>query len=173
MAKTKTVPVPATKIRVRYVYDADASFEECNGEARPLTETEYAENSYRHCPDHPRAGTIVINQDPPYTSAQIQGCAVCRRPGTAYVDVPYPEYLAYYGNPNRHVYLGCEAQTCCVCCGEWRTTGSVWGIDFMDDSLELRAIDIGEWMTEAQAAALPGYAGEMAREQIDEARDAD
>jgi hypothetical protein len=171
MAKTTTAPAAAAvKIRVRYVYDEDARFEECNGEARPLTEAEYAENSYRSCPDHPRAGTIVVNEEPPYTSAQIQGCAVCRR--TDYVDVPYAEYLRYYGDPDRHVYLGCVAEACCACCGSWTVKGSVWGIDLMDDSPELRAITVGEWMTEAAAAALPGYAGDMAREQIAEARDA-
>ncbi len=32
--------------RVRFVIDEDASFEECNGKPRPLSEDEYAENYY-------------------------------------------------------------------------------------------------------------------------------
>lgn len=41
--------------RIKFVVDPDAQFEECNGEARPLTEDEYRENPYRGCPMHPRS----------------------------------------------------------------------------------------------------------------------
>lgn len=34
------------EFRVRFVIDEEARFEECNGEARPLTESEYADNQY-------------------------------------------------------------------------------------------------------------------------------
>ena len=164
--KTKTAT--KTAIRVRFVIDQDAQFEECNGEARPLTEEEYAENAYQACPLHPRAGTKVIDIGGK-GKPQIQGCAICGN--TKYEDVPYAEYLAYYGNPDAHVYLRCETQKQCPTCGGWQATGiSLWGIDFMQDSRELNSINVDEWMDEATAATLPGYAGEVAREQINETR---
>lgn len=147
----------AVSTRVRFVYDDDHQFEECNGESRPLTEEEYTKNTYRACPDHPRAGSQVIQGLP-----QIQGCAVCQR--TDYVDVPYEEYLSYYGNPDRHVYLGCIVQVRCSHCDHWGEKSAIFGIDFMDDSPELYAIKVGEWMHAEVAAQLPGYAGEIARE---------
>ncbi len=89
----------------RYIidYDPDAQFEECNGEARPLTETEYAENYYND-----KQGNRVS----------------------------YADYLAYQGNPDRHVYLEIIREDKCPCCGSWVSGGSLCRIDFMDDDKE-------------------------------------
>jgi hypothetical protein len=159
---------------VRFVYDPDSSFEECNGEARPLTEAEYAENSYRGCPDHPRAGSRVIDAS---ISPNIVGCAVCGR--RDYAEISYAEYLAYYGNPEKHVYLGCIVEAQCPCCSAWTAEGSsLWGIDMMTDDPALHRVAIGtlrdrvaqgEWLTPAEALALPGYLAEVARELLGEA----
>src|SRR4029453_15521147 len=46
--------------RVRFVHDDDAEFEECNGQARPLTEAEYAEHSYQK---DGRSGRYAENLD--------------------------------------------------------------------------------------------------------------
>ena len=150
------------KIRVRFVLDEDSSFEECNGEARPLTETEYADNQYMACPNHPRSKV------PPARTEN--GRAWCGECQAKYAPIPYAEYLAYYGNPDRHVYLGCIVDRSCPTCGHFDHAASVWGIDFMDDSREMDAISIGDWMDEETASKLPGYAGDVAREQISEAR---
>jgi hypothetical protein len=158
-----------TRYRVRFVYDPDASFEESNGEARPLTEQEYKGNEYRGCPVHPRK---------PLKAHGTCSVADCRRKAQ---DIPYDEYLAYYGNPERHVYLGCIVDRACPCCDEWSTAGSLWSIDFMDDDRALHAITIGnmeygsrsakgEYLTEEQAIALPSYLGEVAREVLDDAK---
>ncbi len=165
--------------RVKFVYDEDAEFEECNGENRPLTEAEYIENQYQACPRHPRAASKVIRKA--YTRKTpngakhvraIVGCTVCGE--TTYENVPYVEYLAYYGNPARHVYLGCivERQTSCTC-GEhvaWETAGSLWWIDFMDDDQAYLSLDINTWYTPAEAAKLAGYAGTVALGVLGEAR---
>jgi len=123
------------KFRVRFEYDPDGRFEECNGEARPLTEEEYAENAYM------RDGQPM----------------------------PYAEYLAYYGNPDRHVYLRAHAQRSCPCCGEWGSDEYLGSIDNMDDSPELLAITIGKILTPAQALTLPGYLRECATDLLQQA----
>lgn len=125
-----------SKYRVKFVYDEDAQFEECNGENRPLTSEEYAENEY-------------LEHGKP---------------------VPYDRYLEYYGNPDRHVYLGCIAQRQCSCCEEWVNAASVWGIDFMDDSPELKALIIGNhYYTPQEVLVLPGYVRDVALDELMEA----
>ena len=121
-------------LRVRFVLDPDASFEECNGEGRPLTAEEYAENGYL-------------------------------RPGGE--PIPYAEYLEYYGNPDRHVYLQCQVQKQCPCCGAWSYEGGTGGIDFMDDDPELNATDC--WILPGEAEKLPGYLREVALQDLEEA----
>lgn len=136
--------------RVRFVYDEGACFEECNGEARPLTEEEYAEDYYND-----KDG----NQ------------------------IPYAEYLRYYGNPDRHVYLGCvvERVTVCPCCEAQKveTAASLWGIDMMDDDTVLDLLVVGtlrdephpsELYTEDQIAKKTGYLFDAARELLQEAK---
>lgn len=146
-------PNPTATTRYRIEYDPDASFEECNGEGRPLTEEEYAENSYQACPDHPRAGTKVISVGPP----QVQGCAICGR--TDYETIPYEEYLQYYGNPDRHVYLQIIRQDRCPCCDSWVDGDSLSGIDFMDDNPEAGFAD-----TTCTIDQLTGYLREVAED---------
>ena len=152
------------EFRVRFVSDDDSQFEECNGGSLPLTEDEYAENTYRACPKHPRAGSTVVDAS---TNPPTVGCAICGE--TAYADIPYPEYLAYYGNPDAHVYLGCIVEKACQACGHYENAESAWGIGFMIDSREYDAIAIGEWMTPEAATGLPGYAGDVARDLLAEA----
>ena len=171
MAKQKQQAKPAIAYRVRFVHDEDASFEECNGEARPLTEEEYAANQYMGCPQHWCAGTQVITMGPTHApDVTVQGCAICGN--TTYAPIPYEEYLAYYGNPDRHLYLGCVVEEQCGSCSGWAVVESLWAIDYMDDSQELRAITLGEWMPEEEARALPGYLGETARDLLEEAEKA-
>lgn len=129
------MPKQPALYRVRFIVDPDAQFEECNGEARPLTRAEYAENQYM--------------QD--------------GKP------VSYKQYRAYYGNPERHVYLQCEVQKGCPCCGSWTTVGGTGSIDFMDDSPELEGT-LDRWIPEAEINELPGYLAEIAREDLDDAR---
>jgi hypothetical protein len=118
--------------RIRFEYDDLASFEECNGEARPLTEEEYADAQYM-------------------------------KDG---VPVPYAEYLDYYGNPDRHVYMRAVLESKCVCCGSWSVVDSLHSIDFMDDSPETCAID--RTFSARELAAVPGYLQDIARDMFDQ-----
>lgn len=151
--------------RIKFVYDDYARFEECNGESRPLDEEEYRENAYRACPLHPRAGTKVIDYGGE-GRPQVQGCAVCGN--TKYEDIPYEEYLAYYGNPDRHVYLCAICEEQCPHCQQWHHANSVANIDFMDDSPEYVSLRTNHWYQEDEATKLPGYVGDVARELIEE-----
>ncbi len=136
--------------RVRFVIDEDHHFEECNGEPRPLTAAEYAENVYRGCTRHPRRH--------------------CDCSQEYWADISYEEYRAYYGNPDRHVYLGCVVDRLCAACGHWeKGIASVWGIDFMDDAPEYDAINVDQPIPADEAIRLPGYAGDVAREELHEA----
>lgn len=129
MAKTRS----AVAYRVRFVHDEDAGFEECNGESRPLTAEEYADNTY-------------MEDGKP---------------------VPYAEYLRYYGNPDRHIYLQSEVQKKCPCCGHWEYEAGTVHIDFMDDNPELSYADT--WYTPEQAETLPGYLREIALQDLEQA----
>lgn len=147
---------------IRFTIDTDAQFEESNGEARPLTAAEYAGNEYRACPNHPRG---------PKDHDRVEnGRAWCAQCGTEYTDVPYTEYLAYYGNPDRHLYIGIESAYDCACCHSRVSADSLWNIDLMDDSTEARALVLDRWMPADQAIALPGYLGELATEYAETAR---
>lgn len=85
--------------------------------------------------------------------------------------IPYDEYLEYYGNPDRHVYVGVIVDKRCQCCRQWEENkASLWGIDFMDDSPEVDAVHLPECeFTVEQALRLPGYLGEVAKEVLHEA----
>ena len=72
--------------------------------------------------------------------------------------VSYPDYLAYYGNPDRHVYLSIRRQDRCPHCGTWITTDSLGGLDFMDDQPE--ASFIGTYTLDQ----LPGYLHDVAQD---------
>lgn len=144
MAKTKSAIIADSHVRyrVRFITDPDAHFEECNGRRGPLTEEEYKEFEYMK--DDGKGGRTTI---------------------------PYTEYLAYYGNPARHVYLMCLYQVGCTCCGHWEPERHYLGwIDNMDDSPELA--HRGKWLTpeylEMHAATL-GYLYTVATEALEEA----
>jgi hypothetical protein len=158
-----TAPVQPV-YRIRFLIDEMGYFEESNGESRPLTEEEYAKGPYQHCPDHPRAGSKVVIA----AGQQIAGCAVCERPGAAYVDVPYDEYLAYYGNPDRHVYVQCDVERQCPCCHHFEYATGLGHIDFMEDAPELRALD--KTYTELEIDRIPGYLQEVARNCVADAK---
>jgi hypothetical protein len=81
--------------------------------------------------------------------------------------VPYAEYLRYYGNPDRHVYLACIVQKQCHCCSSWPIVGSLCNIDNMDDSPEYRAITLDKWYA-PDDPAIVGYLREVAAELIAE-----
>jgi len=115
------------------VHDDDAEFEECNGQARPLTEAEYAEHSYQ-------------------------------KDGRS---VPYAEYLDYYGNPGRHVFIGAVLEEQCPTCGEWHSVGSLWNIDCMDDNPEAQVI--GQTFYATRFDQIPGYLREVTQELVAEA----
>ena len=122
---TKLQTDSTAQYRIRFIIDDQASFEESNGESRPLTRAEYAGNEYRGCLEHPRAGSRPLSD----TQQGIGVCTVCAR---RIQPIPYDEYLRYYGNPDRHVYLGCEVQRQCPCCEAWKTVGALGHIDMMD-----------------------------------------
>lgn len=152
----------STNFRVKFVIDDQASFEECNGEARPLTAEEYEkEGVYMACPNHPRG--------PKGDDTAVNGVGTCARCGSTYTPVPYDEYLAYYGNPDRHIYLGCIVEKQCPCCEAWSSVQSLWHIDFMDDDRAYVDTQIEHWYTPAQAKALPDYVGTIANELLSEA----
>ena len=154
--------------RVRAEIDPNARFEECNGEARPLTAEEYAENEYYACRLHPRAGSKTVapsrNGKPP-----VGGCATCGN--TKYEPIPYEEYLAWYGDPDRHTYVRLTVQKRCPCCNRWDSMGGLGEIDFMENDPTLRFLD--EWLTPDQVTELGeaglGYLYECMTEDLAEA----
>lgn len=154
-------PLDVKAFRVRFEFDNDAQFEECNGEARPLTEAEYAENGYRGCPNHPRSKVAPQRTE--------NGRAWCGECGTEYADIPYAEYLAYYSNPERHVFFTCIVEGACSCCGKWSVLASLVNIDIMDNDPALRTLYTGQNYTPAEALALPGYFGDVAKDELTEA----
>lgn len=81
-------------------------------------------------------------------------------------DVPYAEYRRYYGNPDRHVYLGCELQKECTCCGTFKTVESLWNIDCMDDNPEFQHVQLRHWYSlgEVLDDVKLGYLREVARD---------
>lgn len=72
----------------------------------------------------------------PLTASEYQENPYIRNDGL----VSYLEYIAYYGNPARHVYLGITREDQCPHCHTWYTGDSLWGIDVMDDSQEAQCI---------------------------------
>lgn len=172
MAKRTRAAVVSAKVdyRIRFEVDPDARFEECNGEARPLTREEYAENVYRGCPDHPQAGTVAlpIGAAGATDATPLVGCRICGR--SDYRDLTYAEYRAYYGDPDRHVYVQSRVQRQCPCCEQWMDTGGTGRIDLMDDAPELRALD--RWFAADAIHQLPGYLREVAEQDVEEARHA-
>lgn len=140
----KTDTTIKVKYRIRVVPDEDATFEECNGESRPLTPEEYRENYYNVCPDHP--------------------VSFCQCDPKLYRPMTYAEYLQYYGAPERHVYVGVVVDRLCECCQQYtKGVGSLWRIDFMDDAPECAAIGYSYGPDR-----LPGYLQDVARELISE-----
>jgi hypothetical protein len=88
--------------------------------------------------------------------------------------LPYAEYVAYSGNPDRHIVLGAIVQTRCSCCKHWADAGSLWGIDLMDDDPALQGIHISTLNDRLPACYelvdLTGYLAEIARDLCAEVR---
>jgi hypothetical protein len=47
--------------------------------------------------------------------------------------VPFEDYKAYHGDPNRHAMLLCRVEQRCNDCGGWETAEVLGNVDFMDD----------------------------------------
>lgn len=146
--------------RVKVIIDKDARFEECNGEPRPLTEAEYAENSYRGCLAHLGG--------PSHTDPPNSGLGVCDVCGGKFEDVPYAMYRAYYGNPRKHIHLAVLVETLALPTGDWKPAGSLWGIDFMRDNPEAHRRFRDRWFSPEQVQTWPGYLKMVACEVLDE-----
>lgn len=80
--------------------------------------------------------------------------------------VSYASYLLYYGNPDRHRYLGCELQVQCPTCHTFHTAGSLWNIDLMDDSPEYNHVKLDYWYSlgEVVAETRLGYLADVAKD---------
>jgi hypothetical protein len=71
----------------------------------------------------------------------------------------FEEYMAYWGNVDRHIALIATVESQCECCDSWVSQISLGGIDFMDDD----AYEIGTF-TKEEAADLKGYCKDVAAE---------
>ena len=60
------------------------------------------------------------------------------------IPMPFDEYMATYGNPERHVTLVCRVERRCETCGAWETIEAVCGFDFMD----WQGYSLGEYIPE-------------------------
>ena len=90
--------------------------------------------------------------------------------------IPYREYLHYYGNPRRHVFLEVCVERQCAKCRQWVALTSLHGIDFMDDSLEVRSLDLNKDCSVEIFPIdkpLPGYLNDVARDLVVEAQTQD
>jgi hypothetical protein len=131
--------------RVQFVYDEDGSLETPEGKPLPGTRADYRKN--------PISALIDPKADPE-TGA--------RR------EIPYEEYCRYYGNPDRHVVVGCIVEKRCGTCGAYSSAESLWNIDLMDDDPSYLAVQLDHWYTPEEAIALPGYLGEVAKDLLSE-----
>lgn len=82
-------------------------------------------------------------------------------------ETEYADYLAYYGNPDRHVYLGAVVEECCDRCGQWAVVASLWNIDLMDDDPAYLQTPLDTWIP--LDAPLTGYLAQIRDELRDEA----
>jgi hypothetical protein len=89
--------------------------------------------------------------------------------------VSYADYLAYYGNPDRHVYIGAMLERRCTCCGSWSDVDSLWNIDCMDDNEEVRILTHSDrtygavsqyYMLPTELNVIPGYLRDVTRELL-------
>lgn len=102
-------------------------------------------------------------EERPLTAEEYRECPYyC--PGGAVVS--YKDYLAYYGNPERHVYLTCVIEEQCEACGTWRVSDSLGWIDLMDDDSALRMIELGKDLCPEEAKKLPGELGCVASDLL-------
>lgn len=139
-ANQRFLMIAEPEYRVRVIYDPDYVPEGCNGGPLPEPQAVYEAN--------------------PIT---VSGLAGRTRNAT------YKEYCQYYGNPERHVGLAVLVYRKCTCCEHWeKGVQSLWGIDCMDDNLEVTQTLIGKAYTETDARALPGYLGQIVGELLEE-----
>jgi hypothetical protein len=135
--------------RVKFVYDEDGSVETPHGTPLPGTREEYKGYEIMQ---------LIDPADDPQTGK--------RR------TVPYDEYRQFWGNPDRHVIVGCIVEKRCEACGHYEQAESLWNIDLMDDDADYLAVTMDHWYTPDEARALVGYLGETAKELLDQAKGA-
>lgn len=83
--------------------------------------------------------------------------------------VPYAQYLAYQGNPARHVYLGIVIDRQCACCQQWEAgVASVWRIDYMDDDPEVQRLNGTYTIAEIEAWPSVSYLRDVVRDLCQE-----
>lgn len=82
-------------------------------------------------------------------------------------NVSHAEYLLYYGNPERHVYLGCILQRQCERCEVFKTVQSLWNIDCMDDNVEYVRVTLDKWYA-PDDPHITGYLLDVTKELIAE-----
>lgn len=134
----------ATKYRIRVTIDDDYTPTGTDGEPLPESREQYERVG----------GPLQVLVDP---AGPVDGP---RR------EIPYAEYLQYWGNPLRILGLSVYLDRECPCCRHWdRGVESLHGIEVMDDSPEADAIDV----TTGDLETLPGYLREVARELLREA----
>lgn len=127
LATAQDPPLVPPRVKVVFEEDSEARFEECHGQSRPLTRTEYAQYPYMGCPAKHHAGSVPDSTRPHTGYGR---CAQCAAP---LVKVSYADYRAYYGNPSRHRYLVMVVYTLGPDDDDWQLTDSLGNIDFMDD----------------------------------------
>lgn len=71
----------------------------------------------------------------------------------------FEEYMAYWGDVERHVALSATVESQCECCNSWVIKDSLGDIDFMDDD----HYEIGTF-TEEEISNIKGYCKEVAEE---------
>lgn len=125
----------------------------------------------------PKAYRVRFTLDPDATFEECNGSGEPLSE-EAYAQNPYMEdgkpasyarYLAYWGNPDRHVYLQCEVEARCACCGAWEYVSGTGGIDFMDDSPEGNQTDVYFTPDQILTDRHLGYLREVALEDLTKA----
>lgn len=125
--------------RIRFTIDPDGQFEECNGEARPLTAEEYHGNEY-----------LKDGQPIPYAE-------YLRYYGN-------PDMHVYFQCDVERRTPMCS---CCQQVGAWVYASGLGQIDMMADSPEVDRYR--GWLTPEQAWVMGGYFQDVARECLAEA----
>lgn len=127
--------------RITFDYDPEPSLDGSDGKPLPESREHYEANPFiDHGPDRPSR------------------------------KIPYAEYLTYHGNPDRHTVVTAVVEHQCRHCQAWHVTGSLCGIDFMDDSPEVLQLTLPGTYSEEEAKQLTGYPRDLI-DEIDDRED--